>query len=361
MFFARAFKVIISAIYCINLVLLLAALSCPYLDPDRFWIFSLLGLFFKIFVAVHIFLTVVFLIARIYPLVYFSLIMLLFCFSPVIHSTAFHIFSNHHEMASDNLKVMTYNIDDMGFFMRSSDTTAILETIKTESPDIVCFQEYYTNYEHKKSIVTRMEEMGYHYYYEYLTESPKPQIGAGQALFSKIPFQNIRPHPFPNTANGAFSADFNYRGNRFRLFNIHFQSITLRDHETKIPSSFNDFKSPQKDYYRMLFTKIMWGFQRRKAQVIKIKNEIKNTNENVILCGDFNDTPLSYTYHQMTEYLDDTFLKTNFGLGSTFAGRIPLQRIDYILVSPGIKPVLTRVVHNAGSDHFPVVGTVSFN
>jgi endonuclease/exonuclease/phosphatase family metal-dependent hydrolase len=357
MFFARAFKLIVGSIYVINLLLLLAALACPYYDPGHYWILSLLGLFFKIFIAVHLFLMLVFLIGRVYSIFIFSCIILLFCIGPIIHATGLQVFGSL-KLSNPDLKVMTYNIDDMQDFLDPYDTAQILKTVKEESPDIICFQEYYTNYEHKKSIVKRMDGMGYHFYYEYLTDPPKPGIGAGQALFSKIPFHNVQIIPFDSTINGAFSADFIIKGKPVRIYNIHFQSITLRDHETKIPSSLKDFQSPQKDYYRMLFTKIKWAFGKRGTQVRKVKREIQHTKVTVIVCGDFNDTPLSYTYKQMTEYLDDTFLESNFGLGSTYAGRIRLQRIDYILTSPYIR-ANTRVVHNPGSDHFPVVSTMS--
>tara|TARA_A100001388_G_scaffold252562_1_gene215110 strand:- start:3338 stop:3571 length:234 start_codon:yes stop_codon:yes gene_type:complete len=45
---------------------------------------------------------------------------------------------------------------------------------------------------------------------------------------------------------------------------------------------------------------------------------------------DMNDTPISYSYHQMDKYLNDAFTNSGFGFGGTYIGNIPALRIDYI-------------------------------
>jgi endonuclease/exonuclease/phosphatase family metal-dependent hydrolase len=358
MLFVRLFKFVVSFAFCLNLCLLLFALSSPYYDPANFWLPSLFGLFFKIFVAFHLFFVLIFLIGRHYRIVLFSVIVLLLCIPPMFNSSAFHFLAKT-KIPAGHFKIMTYNINGFEFYQDAAIPALIFKTIHEEAPDIICFQEYFMSTAQHFHTITRMQRMGYAYYYEYITDNVGKENTVGQAVFSKIPFSNVHPIPFDSTANGAFSVDFGHNGDTFRLFNIHFQSITLRAHETKIPNSLKDFKSPQKDYYRMLFTKLRWAFQKRSRQVRSVKDCTDHAPYKVIVCGDFNDTPLSYTYRQMTEKLDDTFLETNFGLGSTYAGRIPLQRIDYILTDPSIKVDLTTVVHCPGSDHYPLVSSMS--
>ena len=53
----------------------------------------------------------------------------------------------------------------------------------------------------------------------------------------------------------------------------------------------------------------------------------------VIVCGDFNDTPLSYVYNQFNTNLVDAYRETATGIGVTYAGRVPAGRIDYNLHS----------------------------
>ena len=360
MLFVRIFKFLVAAAFCINLVFLLLALSSPYYNPKYVWLPAFFGLFFKVFLTVHLFFILVFLIARLKRLFIFSMIMILFCIPILVRTIALRAFKGA-DISSKHLTLMTYNVNSFTFFRDSVSIFQIVDDIKNEKPDIICFQEYLMHPAYHQAVLSKIKAAGYNYYYEYITELIKPHNSVGQAIFSKIPFYNVQPIPFKNTSNGAFSADFPYDNDTFRLFNVHFQSISLIDNEIKIPSSLQDFKSPQKDYYWMFFVKLRDAFRKRSYQALKVKEYAQNSPYKVIICGDFNDTPGSFLYRELTEKFDDTFLKTNFGLGSTFAGKIPLQRIDYVLMDPGIKPGITKVIHVGGSDHFPVVSTFAFH
>ncbi|MBL4655878.1 MAG: hypothetical protein JKY33_08665 [Bacteroidia bacterium] len=72
------------------------------------------------------------------------------------------------------------------------------------------------------------------------------------------------------------------------------------------------------------------------------------------MCGDFNDTPSSYAYEQISKHLTDNFDKGNFGLGATYAGELPI-RIDYILNSKSITATKQQIIKEKFSDHYPLV------
>jgi len=360
MLFVRIFKLLVATAFCINLVLLLLALASPYYNPKYVWLPALFGLFFKVFLLAHLFFILIFLIGRLKRLFIFSLCILLFCVPSLSQTIGFRIWGNG-QFGSGQLKLMTYNVNNFNFYRDTASLALIMEAVSGQEPDIVCFQEYITTPAVLGKVVSMLKKLGYNYYYEYTTEIIRPHNHVGQAVFSKIPFYNVQPIPFKNTSNGAFSADFPYQGDTFRLFNVHFQSIALDSYQLKIPVSFRDFRSLQKDYYGAFFVKLRDAFRKRSYQALKVKEYTKNSPYKVIVCGDFNDTPGSFIYRQLTEKLNDTFLKTNFGLGSTYAGKIPLQRIDYVLTDPGIKYRNTKVVHVEGSDHFPVVSTFSLH
>ena len=75
----------------------------------------------------------------------------------------------------------------------------------------------------------------------------------------------------------------------------------------------------------------------------------------VILCGDFNDTPNSFAYKQLSEGLNDSFVKGGKGLGKTYNGKFPALRIDYILHSPEIKLGKFETNKQNLSDHYPLI------
>ena len=360
MIFVRIFKLIIASAFCVNLVFLLLALSSPYYNPKYVWLPAFFGLFLKVFVTVHLFYILVFLIGRLNRLFAFSLIVMLFSIPALIHTIGFRIGASE-KLDQKHLKLLTYNVNSFTFFKDSISIFQIVDNIKNEKPDIICFQEYLMHPAYHRAVLSKIRAAGYNYYYEYITEFIKPHNSVGQAIFSKIPFHNVQPIPFKNTSNGAFSADFPFGTDTFRLFNVHFQSISLLENEMKLPSSIHDFQSPQMDNYGMFFMKLRDAFRKRSYQALKVKEFTENSPYKVVICGDFNDTPVSFLYRELTEKFNDTFLKTNFGLGSTFAGKIPLQRIDYVLTDPEIKLGKTKVLHVPGSDHYPVVATFALH
>ena len=76
----------------------------------------------------------------------------------------------------------------------------------------------------------------------------------------------------------------------------------------------------------------------------------------VIVCGDFNEPPLSYNYRQMQKAgFVDTFTKAGRGIMSTYAGKLPLLRIDYIWAKDGVKPLAFRRSKLKASDHYPIM------
>ena len=82
---------------------------------------------------------------------------------------------------------------------------------------------------------------------------------------------------------------------------------------------------------------------------------VQSTRSPLILCGDFNDTPVSYTYQTIRgDLLKDGFKSCGNGYGYTFHGFFDLLRIDFILYSQGIHPVSYYSLPQEWSDHNPV-------
>ena len=75
----------------------------------------------------------------------------------------------------------------------------IIQLIKKQEPDIVCFQEYY--YDNKKEFITReinLKELGMEYYHESFTDETNKNSLFGLATFSKFPIINKGDLEFKN-------------------------------------------------------------------------------------------------------------------------------------------------------------------
>ena len=81
--------------------------------------------------------------------------------------------------------------------------------------------------------------------------------------------------------------------------------------------------------------------------------------ESIVLCGDFNDTPVSYTYRRMKQHLGNTYRESGFGTGFSYNRTGFWVRIDHIFTSDDWTSFGTRTVRDfPSSDHYPVLTTI---
>jgi endonuclease/exonuclease/phosphatase family metal-dependent hydrolase len=88
--------------------------------------------------------------------------------------------------------------------------------------------------------------------------------------------------------------------------------------------------------------------------VVELKEHIDACRYPLIVCGDFNDTPISYTYNTISSKLNDAFVAAGQGISNTYRGKLPPYRIDYILYSNEFDAVSYERHRAEYSDHFPV-------
>ena len=77
--------------------------------------------------------------------------------------------------------------------------------------------------------------------------------------------------------------------------------------------------------------KLARGYQFRSQQVEIVRNQLDSSTYPVIICGDFNDVPNSYTYFRIKGDRKDAFTQAGRGIGRTFWNIAPTLRIDYIM------------------------------
>lgn len=85
----------------------------------------------------------------------------------------------------------------------------------------------------------------------------------------------------------------------------------------------------------------------------------------VVLAGDFNATPWSRAYRQLTAQLSDARAVARSRVGrATFPSRCPVLRLDHVFVGPGLRvdqvAVLRDGAARCASDHRPLLATLDF-
>ena len=106
--------------------------------------------------------------------------------------------------------------------------------------------------------------------------------------------------------------------------------------------------------------KLKYSFERRGKEVDQIKKHMDSSPYPIIICGDFNDTPVSYAYQKLGENKKDAFLESGNGIGASFK-KIPTLRIDYILIDEALKSNSFSTHQEKFSDHRAISSTIKLN
>lgn len=257
--------------------------------------------------------------------------------------------------ATAQVKILTYNIDNYSYILgEKNGNTHYLQfekMLRKENPDIICFQEsFITDIEYKNRLnrVPILQEYTYIYH----------PVQKGLVIFSKIPaFHQGKISLYEDaveTANGANYADFEISGKKFRLITTHLQSNSVRERTSTIINNPNLKDADTRHTAKNILKKVRDMSYFRELQADGIQAFIDGSPYPVIVAGDFNDTPQSYTYNTISNGLQDGFVEKGFGLGTTYAGNLPALRIDYILASPKFQFLYYRIPSVKYSDHYPV-------
>ena len=332
----------------IILVTFIAYLS-PYINPERFWFIALLGTAYPWLLLAN------FLMAITWGLMknrYF-----LFSTGCIIlgwsHFTGFVGFHSQDTAGKEDLTVMTYNARGMDYLKAKDKKTKARKTkeffnflYSTGKPKIFCIQEV-NNY-HSQVVLDQME-FKYHHKIPYI----------GTAIFSQFPIVNKGNIAFKTRTNSCVWADLKIGEKTIRVYSIHLQSSKVSGDTEKVITEGQLKEKETWSNIGNILRKFKQTSKVRAQQAQKIAAHIEKSPHPVIVCGDFNETPQSYVYRLISTGLNDTFRKKGLGLGSTYAGKIPALRIDYILCDKKFKVLNNRILKKAYSDHYPVTSGIS--
>lgn len=182
----------------------------------------------------------------------------------------------------------------------------------------------------------------------------------GTMIFSKKPFIKTGQINFEKSVNSCSWVDVPVKDKIIRLYNVHLES----NHITYAADMMMNRKKHnfiERVYLlKNMFVQYAYRSRKRVQQTDKLLQHISESPYPVIVCGDFNDSPISYIYNRFTNHLTDGFTEQGKGLGFSFRGNIPFLRIDYILADDRLHFQNYHTVKALTySDHFPVTADIS--
>ncbi|RHJ93092.1 endonuclease/exonuclease/phosphatase family protein [Parabacteroides bouchesdurhonensis] len=335
----------------------LAAYSSRF-SPEKNLFFSYLGLGFPVLCVLNILFILYWLFQWEWKFILIGLISFLICWNPVKNYFPFHSKVNPVPQESV-LKVLTYNVMGFGYKNHTKlSPNKIIEYIVNSDADIVCLQEYA---EHKSEKYLTREKifnaLSMYPYRSIFILSNTKFMSYGIAVFSKYPISDSRRIKYESSFNGSSVHQIKVKDKNITLINNHLESFKLTSEDRSRYSAFiKNMGSDTFDELRgAIQQKLGPAFVIRAKQANIVAEEVKNAkNDYVLVCGDFNDTPISYAHHTIQGPLVDAFSESGWGMGISYNQNFFLFRIDNILHSTNMKAINCTVDNVRYSDHYPM-------
>lgn len=263
------------------------------------------------------------------------------------------------------LKVISYNC--MGYgrgeWIKDSNGVAngehMAHYLAQQEADIICLQEAdaRSDYYEKNIVPVMRKNLPYRDTIRYNGTS-------SLAVWSRYPIARKQILSLcGNNSSGLFVVVLG-AGDSLYVINNHLRSLGLSEEDR---TAYSDMVHGKNDTVALssmeegtfaLIQKINTAYELRAGQVDEVADFVeKNKDKNILLCGDFNDTPVSYAHHRLGKHLKDCFVSTGNGLGRSYNKYAMLVRIDHILCSSRFwKPYSCYIDADVNySDHYPVI------
>ena len=158
--------------------------------------------------------------------------------------------------------------------------------------------------------------------------------------------------------NSSVIYHLDINGDKVTVINNHLESYKFKNDDKEIYNEMIMEKDVNKASSKRLLDKMTFADSLRALQtdvLCDLVEKERKTNDGVIVCGDFNDSPVSYVHHRLTRQLRDTYAESGNGVGFSYYHNRMYFRIDHILVSDNYKAYGAKVDKSIKeSDHYPI-------
>lgn len=330
----------------VALALAFASVSV-YLSPEKIWFAALFGLSYPYLLVINLIFIILWAVVKIrYTVISLTVIL-----------AGFNLIGNYLQISGRHtdkkgIKIISYNVKNFTGTMEyptKENADHILNFLRQSGADIICLQEVRLNrrqiFNIYNNLIPDMNHMQLaHTSYE-----------GGQLTLTKYPILNMGEIRFNNTGNMIIYTDMLMNSDTVRVYNCHLQSYGLLPIEINSIDSLNFENNPKsKVKIKELALKFKDAIIKRAEQAATLREHLNQCPYPTIVCGDFNDTPVSFTYRTVRGDLKDSFTESGKGTANTYNGKLPSFRIDYILYSPKYNSYNFEVSTLNHSDHYPV-------
>lgn len=337
----------------VTIAIMLLAGYADRLDPVDFPQLSCLGMLFPAFLVFNLCFLFFWLIFT-WKKLWIPIVGYLLAYIPI---NTYMPLNPQQDVPEGCVKLLTYNVCTYGGNYKYTDAfERILDYLKEQDADIVCIQEDVDTW--RRYAMNHYQKI--YPYNDTTVFKHTSGLFNGVGIHTRYPILRKERIPYPSSANGSVAYYLQKGSDTLLVINNHFEGTHLSSDDRQ---KYHDIlrgemeKDTVKAESKQLIQKLGKASSKRAIQVNFVKRYIEEHSQYpIIVCGDFNDTPISYTRHTLAEGLTDCFVESGRGIGLSYNQKGFWVRIDYILCSSHFTPYNCQVDSKTDfSDHYPMV------
>lgn len=353
----------------ISIAGLLLSYAATYINPNNNSFFAFFGLLYPAFLFANAFFSIYWIYKR-KKLFLLSLIAIVIGYSELSHFVQLTLTNRNDANKTNEFKIMSYNVRlfDLYNWTQNKETrNQIFDFLAKEDPDIICFQEFYhqekTNDWEFPTRDTLIQFLQAKNFVEGYTVNIKKSQFFGLITMSKFPIVNNGHIQFNNDKSNSFLyADAVINDDTVRIYNVHTGSarFSQADYEAiGADGNYETWPHQKSTTDSQIISRLSTAYKKRTFQTDSLLKHANTSPHPVVICGDFNDTPVSYNYRRLTKNYSDAFTLSANGTAGTYCS-FPMVRIDYILHSNQFNSFNYTTHKEELSDHRAISAVIEY-
>ncbi len=354
-------SLIVKILLTLNTLIIIAMLMTGFayvLDPRTWSYLAIAGYAFPFFSLANVAFTVVWAVVRkrclLLPFVGFVA-----CYVPM---NKFFPLNLGKDAPEGSLKVMTFNTEQLGAKWEYTNDENVqvrrnmLKYIADSDCDVVCLQEVCVN-----KWVTMDIDSIIRPAMPYI--EAKEWCGNKMMILSKHPITKCERIAYESEGNFTYAFYLDVEGRELIVVNNHLETNHFSVEEKAnigrmVKGGMEREEMHEKS--RFVLRKLVDAATIRAPQADAVATFISmHAGRRMIVCGDFNDIPLSYANSTIAGNLTDCYTATANGPGFTYNKNGMFVRIDNIMCSPEFTPYACHVDKTCtDSDHYPMISWI---
>lgn len=332
-----------------TIILMLLIGYSDYINPASHPYMACAGLLFPIFLFINLLFLIFWAFFHVRG-IWIPILGYFICYAPL---RIYFPINTSKDTPADAIKILSYNV--MSFApdsVHSDGTNPVLEYIKNSDADIVCLQEATPAWGQDASVDSVMSK----YKYQSKTILNKGNI---ISVYSRYPILSKERIWYESENNGSAAYKLKIGNDTVIVINNHLENCHLNHGDRRRYKEM--LKGDMENDTARAESKRLLG---RLADAVAIRSHqadavVKYINDHkgksIILCGDFNDNPISYAHRVISAHLTDCYVTTGNGIGLSYNKKGFFVRIDNIMCSDDWMPFGCKVDSKiSASDHYPI-------